>query len=350
MSTRKATCKLFHVSLWVFSMALFTGCDRCNTAISVDGVSLDPSHRILNWMDVLASMPEDAPRSVQLAHFMEADSSFWIEWSEAILQLGPARDTSTVDVLQRFMQEMEPMMLAIDSTSGTSGTLERESAALLDGLKRLSIVDPATRIPNVIWMPSGFNFAVYPGDGWVGIGVDWFLGPSHPLLQQLPPAKFPAYRLARMRHDWMASEALKGWLLVEHQRQIPPSTRAVDLWLYWGKIMHLSAKCMPDVSPAQWMNWTEEEWAWAVENERSAWGEMKPQARLFSDTPREVMRWFQEGPFTKAGRIPQESPDRLGIFLGWRAVEAAMEAHPEWTTQDLLKLQDPTEVLQAYRP
>ena len=160
----------------------------------------------------------------------------------------------------------------------------------------------------------------------------------------------PAYRLERMRSDRMANEAMLGWLLVSNQHLIPESPRTVDMWLYWGKIMHVLSRCMPDASPAELMNWSVDQWSWAVGNERATWAEMQPQERMFSKQPREVMRWFQEAPFTRVGRIPQESPDRLGVFLGWRAVEAALEAHPEWTTRDVLDMTDPQSVLRSYRP
>ena len=120
--------------------------------------------------------------------------------------------------------------------------------------------------------------------------------------------------------------------------------------LFWGKVLHVTARCLPETSPAAIMNWTSDEWAWAMAQERSIWRELQPQDVLFNRNPREVMRWFQEGPFTRVGRVPQDSPDRLGMFLGWRGVEAALEAHPEWTDADVLGWTDPQPVLRAYRP
>ena len=64
----------------------------------------------------------------------------------------------------------------------------------------------------------------------------------------------------------------------------------------------------------------------------------------------EVMRWFQEGPFTRVGRVPQTSPDRLGVFLGWRAIQAALEDRPDWTDTDVLEWTEPEPILRAYRP
>ena len=105
---------------------------------------------------------------------------------------------------------------------------------------------------------------------------------------------------------------------------------------------------MPEASPAQLMNWSEEQWQWAMTHERSIWQELQPQDVMFSNSPREVMRWFQEGPFTRAGAIPQESPDRLGMFIGWRMVESHLT--PETTTQELMLDTNPLPYLQSYRP
>ena len=162
-------------------------------------------------------------------------------------------------------------------------------------------------------MPSGFNFAVYPEADWLGVALEWFMGNEHPLLETLPPEKFPAYRLNRMRQEWMVSDAFRGWFAVQHQGAMGTDRRTVDLMLFWGKVLHVTARCLPETSPAGLMNWTSEEWAWAIAQERSIWRELQPQDLLFNRNPREVMRWFQEGPFTRAGAIPQDSPDRLHV-------------------------------------
>ena len=342
--------KLFHGSLWVLAWGVVAGCHRSPSTVNIEGLELPANHREVNWMEVLDNLPQDKNRAKQWDHLRQAHPEFWAAWCEDILQLGASEDTASVEVLAEFLAQMRPMLEAIDTTSGSAEVIERESALLRDGLKRLSVLDPSAKLPDVVWMPSGFNFAIYPGPDWVGVGLDWFLGSDHPMLSELPPARFPHYRLQRMRPEWMASDALKGWLLVSNQDRIPAAPRTVDMWLYWGKIMHLTSRCLPDATPAQMMNWTDDEWDWAVKHERATWAEMQPQDRMFSSNPKDVMRWFQEGPFTRVGRVPQDSPDRLGIFLGWRAVEAAMKANPDWTEVDLLNLQDTQPVLRSYRP
>lgn len=350
MCTSRPIRKLFYAPMWVLTFSLFVGCDDKPLPIAIDQVNLPDDHREVNWMDVLDRLPQSKSRKISRAYLHDMHSEFWQVWCEDILQLGAAEDTMTIDVLDQFLAQMAPMLAAIDSTSGSEDVIDRESRKLKNGLKRFKVIEPDLAIPDVIWMPSGFNFAIYPGPSWIGVGLDWFLGSDHPLHRELPPAKFPNYRLARMRPDRMACDALLGWIAVNQQELVPTSPRTADMWLFWGKVMHTASRCLPDVSPAQLMNWTEEEWEWAVAHERATWAEIQPQERMFSNAPRDVMRWFQEGPFTRVGRLPQESPDRLGIFLGWRAVEAALQAYPESTDSDVLGWVDPQPVLRAYRP
>lgn len=349
MCPSRPSRKLFHVALCVLAFGL-AGCENKRPPIEVDHLPLPERFREMNWMKVLDDLPKDKNRAKSLLHLQQTHPEFWQAWCEDILQLGSASDSMTLDVLDQFLKEMEPMLSAIDTTSGDPDVLGRESKRLTEGLKRLHVIDTTAVFPDVIWMPSGFNFAVYPGASWIGVGLDWFMGSDHPMHAELPPSKFPAYRLARMRPDRLATDALTGWVAVGQQHRIPAAPRTVDMWLFWGKVLHTTSRCLPDATPAELMNWTEEEWQWAVAHERATWAEMQPQERMFSKAPRDVMRWFQEGPFTRVGRIPQDSPDRLGMFLGWRAVEAALEAHPEWTDADVLQWTDPQPILRAYRP
>ena len=350
MTSSHAPRNLFHVSMWVFALVFIQGCHTSPEAIEVKDVRLPDSFQESQWMEVLNTLPANKDQAKQLAHLQSADSAFWALWCEDILQLGPADDSATMKVLGQFLRDMRPMLEAIDTTSGLPDVIQRESERLRNGLKRLLVMAPDSPTPDVIWMPSGFNFAVYPTEDKLCIGLDWFMGAEHPIHAELPPSRFPTYRLARMRPDRMAIDALQGWLAVNHQHRIPPAPRTVDMWLYWGKVMHVLSRCLPDASPAELMNWTQAEWDWAVDHERATWAEMQPQERMFSKQPRDVMRWFQEGPFTRVGNIPQDSPDRLGVFLGWRAMQAAVEAHPEWSDLDVLEWSDSQAVLRAYRP
>ena len=341
---------LFHLSVCVLTAATWASCASDHTHVPIEGVRLPADHQVVDWMAVLHDLPEDQNRAKALAHMTEAHPEFWPLWCEDILQLGDAQDSATVDVLRQFLTEMRPMLEAIDSTSGQADIRSRETEALLDGLKRHQVLFPDNPTPDVVWMPSGFNFALYPTPTCLAVGLDWFMGPTQPLLQELPPSQFPQYRLNRMKPEWMASDAMKGWLLVTQQHRIPPAARTADLMLFWGQILHLTSLCMPEATPAQLLNWTPQQWAWAEANERAIWAQVQPQERMFNNNPREVMRWFQEGPFTRVGDIPQDSPDKLGAYLGWKMVQAHTEARGNLPADGWFTARDPQPFLRTYRP
>jgi hypothetical protein len=341
---------LFHLIVCVLAAAVWASCASEHRRIPIDDVRLPGDHQVIHWMEVLHDLPGGQNRAKALAHMTEAHPEFWPLWCEDILQLGDAQDSTTVDVLRQFLIEMHPMLDAIDSTSGRPEVLRRETDALLDGLKRHQVLFPDAPVPDIIMMPSGFNFAVFPTPSCLGLGLDWYMGPEHPLLQELPTSQFPQYRLNRMKPEWMASDAMKGWLLVTQQHRIPPGARTADLMLFWGQILHLTSLCMPDATPAQLMNWTPEQWAWAEANERAIWAQVQPQERMFNNRPRDVMRWFQEGPFTRVGDIPQDSPDRLGAYLGWKMVQAQTAERGDLPARGWFEARDPQPFLRTYRP
>ena len=160
MCPSHASCKLFHAALCVLAFGVLAGCGDIRPPIDVSGVDLPATHREVNWMTVLDDLPKDENRAKSLEHLRNAHPEFWQTWCEDILQLGPAEDTMTVDVLGQFTAQMAPMLAAIDTTSGTATVLERESHALKEGLKRLQVIDPNAEVPDVIWMPSGFNLSL----------------------------------------------------------------------------------------------------------------------------------------------------------------------------------------------
>jgi hypothetical protein len=109
-------------------------------------------------------------------------------------------------------------------------------------------------------------------------------------------------------------------------------------------------QCMPDASKADLLDWTPEAWAWAAAHERDIWLELQPQDALFDTDRTQFGKWFSEGPFTRYGAIPQDSPDRLGAYMGWRMVSDFMDKHPEVDLAALAEVTDINPVVKAYRP
>ena len=104
--------------------------------------------------------------------------------------------------------------------------------------------------------------------------------------------------------------------------------RCVDELLYWGKVLYIMEQCMPDAPKADLLDWTPEAWVWAEAHERDIWLELQPQDALFDTDRTQFGKWFNEGPFTRYGAIPQDSPTG-SAYMGWRMVSDFMDKHPE---------------------
>ncbi|HRE95399.1 MAG TPA: gliding motility lipoprotein GldB, partial [Flavobacteriales bacterium] len=62
----------------------------------------------------------------------------------------------------------------------------------------------------------------------------------------------------------------------------------------------------------------------------------------------EIRKFCDESPFTSG--LPQNSPGRVGNWLGWMIVRAYMKDHPELKLPDLLDEKNERKILKSYKP
>ena len=338
------------LGLILISFITLSSCTEDKWTVDVSEITLPTDFSVRNFNREIQYLSEnDSSSLIQLRHNYKL---FLTDYCEDILKIGSSQSIETVDKLKDFVAhpDTRETLLAIDSTSGDSEFLRGVSLDLENGFKRLHVFMPDVIIPEVIWMNSGFNFAIYPRDEFVAVGLEWFLGPEHPILELLPPDRFPKYQQLRMHPDLMAADAMKGWMLVHFINLGYTGEKCIDDILYWGKVLWLLGKCMPEQFEHVLMDWTPEDLEWAKANETAIWLELQPANVLFETNRTVFHRWLTDGPFTKFGSIPQESPDRLGVWMGLRIVENYMEENPETSAEQLFSETDYIPFLKSYRP
>lgn len=276
-----------------------------------------------------------------------------------ILQLGPwppadSAGSAALDSLWHGFTTFEGTRMAIsgiDSALARPGHLEASREQLLDAFGRFAQHFPETPLPNLDFAYTGFNYSAYPTPELLLIGCEFFLGADHPAVRGLPPQIYPRYMQERMVPNHLPGDALRGWLLVHFQGDhYPRQGRLADELLYWGKVL-FTARCLaPDIAPWDLLDFTPEEWAWIQTHEMQVWIELRQEEFLYTSKRQDIQRWVADAPFTKAGAVPQDSPDRLGWYMGMRWVEDFMRRHPEMTLPQLMQQRDVLPFLQSYRP
>ncbi len=321
--------------------ALLTACGG-RPSIEIDHVELErPLHRLDR---ILFHASPDSIAAAGL-RAQAAIGPFFPLYLRHILHL-PADDPRLPAMLHAFVTDPDwrRAQQGIDSVLGDLGPEQRQ---LEDALKRLKVLFPDSMSPHLVAYNSGYNYGIFPTDSTLGIGLEWFIGPEHPVVDLLATENFPAYIKDRMRPELLVPSALKGWLLVHYA----PDTRGRDLlanMVGTGKVMALLHALLPGEEPAHLFAYTPEQLAWCRENEYMMWKRIVADDMLYSRKPGDVGRFMGDGPFTNG--FPRESPGRVAEFIGHSMVRAYLDDHPHTTFAELFAIDDPRIILKSYKP
>jgi hypothetical protein len=95
---------------------------------------------------------------------------------------------------------------------------------------------------------------------------------------------------------------------------------------------------IPDVSDFDKIAYTEDKYRWCQENESEIWSNFIENKLLYDTNPKNEQRFMNEAPFSKFYlEIDNESPGRVGAWVGWQIVRSYAENHPDVKLQDLLQ-------------
>lgn len=205
----------------------------------------------------------------------------------------------------------------------------------LEGLfQHIKYYFPETKVPHVITLTNDveYNYRVILADTLLLIGLDNYLGPEHRFY-----ADIQDYIAAGLDQQYMVGDVADNFAKKVVPR-LNDRTLLSDM-IYYGKILYLKDKLMPLATDAVKMGYSQDQLDWAVANEEPIWRNFIEQEHLYS-TDRELqLRFIEPAPFSKFGleKIDNESPGRIGQYIGWQIVSAFMNSN-EITVQQLLKI------------
>lgn len=193
---------------------------------------------------------------------------------------------------------------------------------------------PEFKVPHVITLTNEveYNYRVILADTLLLIGLDNYLGPEHKFYIDIQN-----YIAAGLDKKFMVSDVADNFAKKVVPR-LNDRTLLSDM-IYYGKILYLKDKLIPSVSDAVKMGYSQDQYDWAEVNEEPIWRNFVEQEHLYS-TDRELqLRFIEPAPFSKFGLelIDNESPGRIGQYVGWQIVRAFMNKN-EITVQQLLKI------------
>jgi len=205
---------------------------------------------------------------------------------------------------------------------------------------------PDIQMPKLFFFVSGCNQLIITFPGYIGIGVDWHLGRDFFEFYKNLSYEYlvPNMTVESIPVD-ITLTLLNGSFKFDSQ-----NTRLLDNILYQGKMLYFVSVMLPDESEANIAGYTKEQLAWCKKYEREIWATIIDQKQLFSSDYRLIRDFTGDGPFTLS--ISQDSPGRVGNWVGWQIVKSYMENNPTVTLQELAYDNDFQKILEKskYRP
>jgi len=232
--------------------------------------------------------------------FPEKDhDSIWIQKTRDTLQL-------------QINQEVEKVF----------SNFSKERGQLVSLLQHIKYYFPEVTTPRVITVTSNVDYQrkVILADNLLIISLDTYLGADH---------YFYAGIQAYLKNRFIRSQILPdvATMYAKQLVELPRDRTFLANLIYYGKEMYLKNLFLPNTLDSDKMAYSEEQFAWAEANEEEIWRYFVDRQLLYSTEADLLPRFLYPGPFSKfyLEEIDQESPDRIGQYIGWKIVTSYMK-------------------------
>ena len=200
--------------------------------------------------------------------------------------------------------------------------------------KHIKYLFPFAKIPRVITLTNNVDYQIKTvySDSLLLISLDTFLGSENHLYDGIP--------------SYIRKELDPKYITVQIADKfgafiIPPVEDRTFLarMIYEGKKLYLHDLLLPHVPVEDRIVYTKEEFNWALENEKYVWQYFIEKQVLYQTQLEWVQRFIEPAPFSKFYlQLDNETPGRIGSWLGWQIVNSYMTQFPETTLDELLKI------------
>ena len=220
---------------------------------------------------------------------------------------------------------------------------------LADALKIYMTHFPDDTLPHFYTMVPGLDFSTPSVWGYgndLFVNIDMYLGQDYKYYDYAGMPKFISARCVR-KH--IATDCFSKGLAYRH---LPDKTLVtlLDNMIYEGKKMYFTQTMFPDVSKQDIIGYDKDKYNWIVQHEGQVWQYLIGKNLLYSKDENVIRRFIDETPFTRD--FGNDSPGRVGAYLGWQIIQGFMKQHPETTLSEMMANADAQKILSesSYKP
>jgi len=287
---------------------------------------------------------------VDFYHYLqnEPDDSFFDEYpdflkvyGENVLHVGSPENPDFQAKLKEYFSNAAIMDL-YSAEQETFSDVSFLNSELSSGLHLFLAEFPAISRPRIYMHVSGWEQKVIVTDSILSLSADFYLGSDYPYYQHF----FYDYQRKQMDPDRMAPDYLLGFMMAnlpfEGKEDI-----LLDRMLYEGKLAYFLSRLLPGRQDWEYVAYSEEEYEWCKSNEGQVWKTILENQHLFTPNFRITSQYLKEAPHTAF--LSDQSPGRVGIWLGYRIISAYMKQYPNLSFSELMQKTDYQTILKESR-
>ncbi len=209
----------------------------------------------------------------------------------------------------------------------------KQTTEIEDLFKHFKYYFPKTVMPKIYTVIGDMDYnakAIYANDKLI-VALELYLGKDSKFYAPFDKYIRQNFEPRQMMPDIVASYALR--------KITPPADKTLLAnMIYTGKELYLKDLMLPDYTDAEKIGYKPEQITWCQENESYIWRFFIEENLLFDSDSRLPNRFINPAPFSKFYlEIDNDSPGRVGQWIGWQIVRSFMENN-EVSMQDMLKM------------
>jgi len=219
----------------------------------------------------------------------------------------------------------------VEKTFPNTSSLEKDLQAFFQHAKYYY---PNFRQPKVVTLISEMDYEnrIIYTDTLLLVSLDLYLGKDHKYY-----VDFPKYQSALFEQSQIMPDVVSAFSM---GKIAPPQDRTLlSLMIYYGKELYLKDILIPESTDEAKMGYTKEQLDWAKANEAEIWRYFVDRKILYDTDPKLAPRFINPAPFSKFYlELDNESPGRVGQWLGWQIVKSYVASNPKVQLQSLLAM------------
>jgi len=212
------------------------------------------------------------------------------------------------------------------------GDFESEKLQIAALFKHVKHYHSSFKSPKILTLITNLDYEnkVVYADSLLFVSLDMYLGKDSEIYKDFPLYLAQNFDKSHLVVD-MAESISEDYFIPTKSRQF------IDVMINEGKKMYMIDSYLPSVSDAEKIGYANNKMYWVEANESQLWKYFIENKLLYSTDSNLYTRFIANAPFSKFYiNIDNESPGRIGVWIGWQIVRSYMKNN-DVTLQQLLQ-------------